>query len=424
MSHFLRAALMFSLLGSLFGTRVRAEPLPEFKDLPSSAGLPDPLMMRSGQKVASKDDWVKNRRPELAELFQHYMYGHLPPKPAKLEWETLHEDRQAFGGKATLEEIAITVGPPQAPKIRLLLVVPTNRKGPAPVFVGVNFGGNHALVTDPKVKIPEVWMYPNRVGVKNNRATEEGRGKEIDTWSIEQSIDRGYAVATFYNGDLDPDRADRREGIRPYLLPEGDKKGSFMGSIAVWAWGVQRVVDYLVADKDIDSKRIICVGHSRLGKTTLLAGALDERISVVIPHQAGCGGTAPSRGKVGESVKQINDRFPHWFCDHFKQFNEHTDRLPFDQHCLIALCAPRAVLLTNAEEDQWANPNGQFEMLQAADPVYRLLGAGGLEAKQPEKGKLIDSKLGYFLRGGKHSMTKDDWKVFLDFADKHAGIVK
>jgi hypothetical protein len=409
---------MASLLSLLFASSARsAEPLPAFKDLPSSAELPDPLLLRSGEKVTTKDDWLKKRRPELVELFQHYMYGYLPPKPEKLEWKTLHEDREAFGGKATLEEIAITVGSPEAPKIHLLLVVPTKRKGPAPVFVGITFCGNHAVVNDPKVKIPESWMYPNRQGVKDNRATEEGRGKEIDTWSIEQSIDRGYAVALFYNGDLDPDRADKREGIRPFL-PKSKSNGDAPASIAVWAWGVSRVVDYLVQDKDIDSSRIIVVGHSRLGKTSLLAGALDERISVVIPHQAGCGGTAPSRGKVGESVKQINDRFPHWFCDNFKQFNDKTDRLPFDQHCLVALCAPRPVLLSNAEEDQWANPNGQFEMLVAAEPVYRLFGISE-PVKKPETGKLLDGHLGYFLRTGKHSMTKDDWTIFLDFADKH-----
>src|SRR5262249_30898790 len=145
-------------------------------------------------------------------------------------------------------------------------------------------------------------------------------------------------------------------------------------------------------------------------------------IALVIPHQAGCGGTSPSRGKVGESVKQINDRFPHWFNGTFKEFNDHPDRLPFDQNCLVALVAPRPVLLTNALEDQWANPAGQFEVLRAADPVYRFLGACGLDAKEmPAPGKLIDSTLGYYIRPDKHSMMTDDWKVFLAYADKHLG---
>src|SRR5262249_26018850 len=156
----------------------------------------------------------------------------------------------------------------------------------------------------------------------------------------------------------------------------------------------------------------------------LLAAAFDERIALAIPHQAGCGGTAPSRttNPKAETVKAINTSFPHWFNSTFKEFNDQVDRLPFDQHCRIALGAPRPVLLSNAQEDQWANPDGQFEMLRAADPVYRLVGAGGLEGKQmPEPGRLSGGPLGYYVRSGQHSMTREDWKVFLDFADRHFG---
>jgi hypothetical protein len=235
----------------------------------------------------------------------------------------------------------------------------------------------------------------------------------VDTWAIEQSIDRGYAVATFYNGDVEADRPDATGGVRAAF------RDYDWGAIAAWAWGASRAVDYLVSDPDIDPNRIAVVGHSRNGKAALVAAAFDERIALAIPLQAGCGGTSPSRGKVGESVQQINDHFPHWFNAEFKKFNQQPDRLPFDQHCLIALCAPRPVLLPNAVEDQWANPNGQFDMLRAADPVYRLVGSSGLGAQQPpETGKLLDSTLGYYIRPGKHSMTTGDWKVFLDYADK------
>src|SRR5262249_15936786 len=154
--------------------------------------------------------------------------------------------------------------------------------------------------------------------------------------SLEQSIDRGYAVATLYSGDIDPDRADVREGIQQYLYPKGEKPApDRAATIAVWAWGLHRMVDYLITDKDIDRKRIAVVGHSRLGKTALLAAAFDDRIALAIPHQAGCGGTAPSRGKVGESVTRINTSFPHWFCGNFKLFNDRPEKLPFDQNCLV-----------------------------------------------------------------------------------------
>ena len=148
------------------------------------------------------------------------------------------------------------------------------------------------------------------------------------------------------------------------------------GTIALYAWAMSRMVDVLRDDASTAKAPVIAVGHSRMGKTALLAGAMDERFAMAIPLQAGCGGTAPSRGKIGESVKQINDRFPHWFNSRFKEFGERPEKLPFDQHHLVALMAPRPVLFANAVEDTWANPAGQFEVLRAADPVYRLLGAG------------------------------------------------
>jgi (4-O-methyl)-D-glucuronate---lignin esterase len=298
-----------------------------------------------------------------------------------------------------------------------------NKGKPVPVFVGLNFNGNHALLDDPDIALPTVWMRDGN-GVENNRATDAGRGKEIDVWNIRYVVEHGYAVATFYSGDVDPDKDDPTDGVQPHFRKAGiTREGpDEWATLAAWAYGIHRAVDYLHSDKDIDTSRIACVGHSRNGKTALLAAAFDDRIDLAIPLQAGCGGTAPSRGTVGESVKAINDHFPHWFDAHFKAFNEHTDQLPFDQHCLIALCAPRPVLLSNATEDQWANPAGQFEMLKAAAPVYELLGAEGCSAgAMPETGKLVDSRLGYWIRPGKHSMTRADWETFIRFADKHFG---
>ncbi len=392
--------------------------LPTPDQLPLKADLPDPLaMFEKGKKVATKDQWEKRRRPELKHLFEHYMYGRAPAAP-KVNAKIERIDKNALGGKATLKEITLTLAGIDGPKIHLLLVIPNKGKGPHPVFVGMNFCGNHAVLTDPKIQLNPNWMYGNRKGVKDNKATDKARGTDIDVWNIEDAIERGYAVATFYSGDIDPDRADER-GIQKYFGKEYD-----WSTIRAWAWGYSRVIDYLVTDADIDPTKIIAVGHSRLGKTTLLAGAFDDRIAVIIPHQAGCGGSGPSRAAVGnkgaESVKRINTSFPHWFNQRFKEFNEEPERLPFDQHCLIALCAPRPVLLSNAVEDQWANPDGQFKLLVAADPVYKLLGSKGLAAKtMPAVGKLVDSPLGYWIRNGQHSMNREDWGVFLDFADRH-----
>jgi cephalosporin-C deacetylase-like acetyl esterase len=262
-------------------------------------------------------------------------------------------------------------------------------------------------------------MYPRKPGVVDGKATEEGRGTALDVWAFEKAARSGYAVATFYVGDIQPDRPNVKEGLRAVLPLEGraDDTATIMG----WAWGVSRAVDFLTVCPGIDPKRIAVVGHSRLGKTALVAAAFDERIALAIPHQAGCGGSGPSRhdDPKSESVQRITGSFPHWFCPNFAAFGESLDKLPFDQHCLVAMCAPRPVLFSNAAEDLWANPRGQFEMLKAATPVYELLGAEGLKAKEvPKIGELVNDRLGYFIRAGKHSMTFDDWKAFLAFADK------
>ncbi len=394
------------------------------QEFPRQEQLPDLLVLKNGKKITTKEEWQSLKKPELTDSIQKYMYGYLPPIPKKIEAELLFENRQALDGLATLQEFALKVGPKDSPPIYLLLAIPNKRIGKVPTFIGINFCGNHAVLPDKQIHLPTIWMYPtnnpkNKGGDKN-RANEGQRGSQVRVWNIEETIKEGYAVATFYNGDLDPDRSDKREGIRPYL-PKSKANGedSTSGSIAVWAWGVHRVVDFLLQRKEIDESRLIVVGHSRLGKTALLAGALDERIAMVMPHQAGCGGTAPSRGKMGESVRQINERFPHWFCGYFKKFNNCPDRLPFDQHALVALCAPRPVLFSNAKEDSWSNPMGQFEVLHAANPVYALYHINGITAKQPELGHLINSHLGYYYREGKHSMTAEDWKVFIQFANAH-----
>ena len=379
--------------------------------------LPHPLQMSDSSEVATRKEWEAKRRPELKALFQEEMYGQIPPKPQKIDFKVTGEHTDFLGGKAVLKTVTISFGSPEAPKIDLMIIAPKGKKQ-SPTFLALNFCGNHAVVDDPRVPLTRGWLSSNCKGCTNNHATDAARGAQAKDWPVEEIVKRGYALATFCNTDVDSDRADISDGVYKWLNPGAPAYDR--GTIAAWAWGFHRALDYLSTDPAIDAKRVASVGHSRNGKTALLAAAMDERFAMAIPHQAGCGGTAPSRGKIGESVKQINDRFPHWFNANFKKYNDAPQRLPFDQNCLVALMAPRPVLFTNAEEDQWANPSGQFEVLQGAAPVYELLKAGGLDAtKMPEHGKLVNSKLGYFIRPGKHSMTRDDWMVFLEFADKH-----
>lgn len=389
-----------------------------------AADFPDPLVLQDGTKTTTKDAWNEKAKPELKELFQKHMYGRYPDVRTKISAKVLHEDNKAFGGIGTLREVELSLGIKDCPPISLLMAIPNDQpKRGVPVFVGMNFSGNHAIVDDPKVRIPLNWTYPNDPGVKNNRATAEGRGKGAKVWPLTQIVKAGYAVVTFHNADVDPDTKEERGGMRPFITPftDGKTPNDFPATVMCWAWGIHRVIDYVVTQPEFDAKRIAAVGHSRLGKTVLLAAAFDERIALAIPHQAGCGGTAPSRQNdpKAESVKRITTSFPHWFSASFAEYADDTTKLPFDQHTLLALVAPRPVLYSNATEDQWANPKGQFDMLKQATPVYKLLGVDGMmETEFPANGKLIDNRLGYWIRTGKHEMNADDWGVFIKFADK------
>jgi len=416
---------------------------PDAAKLPAQPGLPDPLVMLDGRRVTTREQWEQERRPELKALFQHYMYGKIP-RPVKMSMKLHAVHRDVLGGKATLKVVRLEAGD-WGPAIDLMLVVPNERRSPAPVFLAMNFCGNHALTADPRVPLARGWLYNSCKGCTNNAATEAARGGQSQDWPLARLVERGYALASFCSSDVDSDRKEVSDGIYRWLA-HGDPSSvaalrrvdlaknnpTNRGSIAAWAWGFHRCVDYLISDRDVDARRIAAVGHSRNGKTALLAAAYDERIALAIPHQAGCGGTAPNRvapalaapqanGRpIAETVGVINRSFPHWFNGEFKKFNDAPERLPFDQHALVALCAPRPVLFSNAQEDQWANPSGQFEVLQAADPVYRFLGVEELAAKtMPPHRQLVDSPLGYYIREGRHSMTADDWEVFMNFADRH-----
>jgi hypothetical protein len=386
--------------------------------------LPDPLKTRDGRVVPTASEWAHVRKPELRDLFEQFMFGRYPAKPEHVVGHTLFEDRKAFAGQGTLREIELNVGPPNLPKIYLLIATP-NADHPVACFVGPNFGGNHLRLDDVRVRLPTAWMPDGYVGVVDHRATDAGRGKQADGWDIwplEDAVKRGYAIATFYCGDVQPDKPDMLDGIPAVAAPPSDKLDSAApGAIMWWAWGIHRAVDFLVTDPSIDAKRIAVVGHSRLGKTALLAGAFDDRIALTIPHHAGCGGSGPSRhdDPKAETVAIITKKFPHWFGPRFSTFGADPASLPFDQNCLVALCAPRPVLFTSASEDLWSNPSGQFEVLKATSPVYKLLGVDGLAAETwPKPGDpLVPSRLGYWIRPGKHSLLPADWQIFMDFAD-------
>ena len=298
---FLSLVLLATLAAPTCGVGRAAEPiqLPPEGPHHSQTQFPDPLLMSDGRGVTTREQWFEERRPELVALFQEYMYGFLPPAPGNTTGKVEREDRTAFGGRATLKEVTVRFGPPQLRPIHLMLVIPKDRQGPAPVILGMNYFGNHTLVRDRAVMLSTNWMPERGEGVVNNRSTEASRGSWVIIWQIEKTIARGYAVATFYNGDIDPDRPDER-GIQTYYRQQDPKYDC--GTIAAWAWGLQRAVDYLVTDADLDQRRIVVTGHSRLGKAALLAAALDERIALAI--------TLPAFGEIERSrLLAVDDLF-------------------------------------------------------------------------------------------------------------------
>lgn len=376
--------------------------------------LPELLVMRDGTKVTKPEQWPA-RRKEIQDVYKDQVFGQMPAaQPVKVTKQAqVHQTEHG-----SVEQLTLMFGSHRAHlDLPVVLFLPKSDK-PVPVFLGYNFPGNHTVSSDAKLLING----PEPTDDKH------ARGAAASRWPIDEILKRGYGVVTACYQDLTPDNGKTfRNGA--HRLFGGENQGELgpneCSAIGAWSWGLSRIMDHLETDKRIDAKRVIVHGHSRLGKTSLWAGATDERFAIVISNNSGEGGAAITRRRFGETIARINTSFPHWFCGNYKQYNDHEDKLPVDSHMLIALAAPRPVYVASAVEDTWADPRGEFLGAFHAGPVYRLLGKEALESEQmPEINKPVQTTVGYHIRTGKHDITLYDWTQYMDFADKHLGKAK
>ncbi len=356
--------------------------------------LPAPLRSKAGDIIRNRHYWMKIRRPELLGLFRENIYGKLPGTTYRKSFRVVHTDRYAMHGAATLKQVDINIeAGGKALTINLTMFVPNNIQKAAPVFLLIN--NRDTSNTDPTRKV------------------------KSEFWPAEEVVSRGYAIAAFSNADVDPDNFDGFENGIHGILDQGERGDDAWGSIAAWAWGAGRCMDYLETDPDINSKQVAVVGHSRGGKTALWAGAEDERFALVVSNESGCGGAALARRKYGETVSMINNSFPHWFCLNYRKYNDNEDSLPVDMHELMALIAPRALYVASASDDLWADPKGSYLALFNSLPVFRLFDSdNNIPESVPALGKPVFTKnVAYHIRAGEHDLKLEDWQHFMDFSD-------
>ena len=384
----------------------------------SDTTLPALLRTEGGRTVRNARQWERQRRPEILRMLSAEVYGIAPDTRVETSYRTVEEEREALGGAATRRQVRITLRTDAGEEhtADMLLYIPNGADAPVPVIFGLNFKGNHGTTTDPAVIMP--------AGPKSS-TTVAPRGDNARRWPYAEAVARGYAVATICKDDFFPDRRDGyAESVLPMLYRNSQIPDSVrMKAVGAWAWGISRAIDCLETMQEIDPRRIMVLGHSRLGKTSLWAAATDPRIAIAVSNDSGSTGAALARGNRGETVEDITTHFPYWFTDTYSRYNGRETQMPFDQHMLLALVAPRPLYVASASLDAWADPRNEMRSAQLCGEVYRLYGRKPLTWQQselpPAGSTFIDGDVAYHLREGGHDILSYDWQRFMDFADKY-----
>ena len=414
-------AILFGLVTSMNGSLFAQPKKANYDESQVQMGNLPPLLKKTDGSAVAQGEWSEQRSC-LVNTLAEYQFGFLPDEPFSMVFKKV-ESGLMNEGETLREQYVVTFKTEHAElAIDLAVFLPAKRTKVGG-FLGLNFQGNHAVDPDPALRIPVSWMRENpNAGVVDHKATDKGRGAERDRWPIREINKQGFFVATAYYGDLDPDFDDGFENGVHALFPNhrsDELHPNRWGAIGGWAWGLSRILDVLSQNPAIDSSRVAVVGHSRLGKTALWAGATDPRFSIVISNNSGCGGAAIERRNFGETVAIINKAFPHWFCRNFRKYNERESELPHDAHTLVAAIAPRPVYIASATKDEWADPKGEYLSGYYASEVYQLHGFQGLQSEnKPDPGQSVGDRVGYHIREGAHDILLEDWVHFMNFAKR------
>ncbi len=344
--------------------------------------LPDLL---DGAKDATS---FEKRKDKIKKLISEREFGYIPPRPDHMSVEMTSEYDRFAAGIATRKKLTFSFEMGEKHfSFPAMSIIPKNKTN-LPAFVYIDFNGGEANKYMPS----------------------------------EEIVERGFALFTFCYNDVTSDDDDFKNGIAKHLVPSR-RKSSAPGKIALWAWAAMRVMDYIETLSDvIDTDNVAVIGHSRLGKTALLAGGFDERFKYVISNDSGCCGAAIERDKVGERYSRISEVFPFWFCPAFNRDAQGGVDFPFDQHFLLSLTAPRYLIIGSAIEDVWADPTSEFLGAASVEKVYELYGKKGLvhEDKIPEAPtELSEGEASYHVRLGDHFLSRVDWNVYMNFIQRN-----